>query len=48
MEVFKTIKSLQQSLSLKDDHLTLGLVPTMGALHEGHLSIVKRVKKKII
>ena len=46
MEVFKTIKSLQQSLSLKDEHLTLGLVPTMGALHEGHLSIVKRAKEE--
>jgi len=46
MEVFKTIKSLQQSLSLKDDKLTLGLVPTMGALHEGHLSIVKRAKEE--
>ncbi len=46
MEVFKTIKSLQQTLSLKGDHLTLGLVPTMGALHQGHLSIVKRAKEE--
>ena len=46
MEVFKTIKSLQQSLSNKGHHTTLGLVPTMGALHEGHLSIIKRAKKE--
>jgi len=46
MEVFKTIKSLQQTLSLKGEHLTLGLVPTMGALHQGHLSIVKRAKEE--
>ncbi len=46
MEVFKTIKSLQQTLSLKGEKFTLGLVPTMGALHKGHLSIVKRAKEE--
>ena len=42
MEVFETIKSLQQSLSAIGQNSTLGLVPTMGALHQGHLSIVKQ------
>lgn len=44
MEVFKTIKSLQQTLSQKGSKTFLGLVPTMGALHEGHLSIVRQAK----
>ncbi len=46
MEVFKTIKSLQQSLSDNGQNITLGLVPTMGALHQGHISIVRRAKEE--
>ncbi len=46
MKIFKTIESLQTGLSLIDTNMSLGFVPTMGALHQGHLSIVKKAKKE--
>jgi pantoate--beta-alanine ligase len=43
MELYKTITSLQNALQgERSKGLKIGFVPTMGALHEGHLSLVQK------
>lgn len=46
MLIFTEIKSLQQEIKSLKNGTTIGFVPTMGALHEGHLSLVEKAKKE--
>jgi len=43
MEVFTSVKSLRNYLDQQSlQQRSIGLVPTMGALHEGHISLIER------
>ncbi|MCK4881604.1 MAG: 4-phosphopantoate--beta-alanine ligase, partial [Candidatus Omnitrophica bacterium] len=47
MHIVKTVESLRRSVKkIKSQNKTIGFVPTMGALHDGHCSLIRKSRRE--